>query len=60
MRLLSMAGLIMLTVTSDDDGDGDGSAVKVSSRMLILLPLMRLIKLIAIIVMSGSIRLLFN
>lgn len=54
MRLFSMAGLIMLTVT------GDGSAVKVSSRMLILLPLMRLIKLIAIIVMSGSIRLLFN
>lgn len=58
MRLFSMAGLIMLTVTGD--GDGDGSAVKVSSRMLILLPLMRLIKLIAIIVMSGSIRLLFN
>lgn len=48
----------MLTVTGH--GDGDGSAVKVSSRMLILLPLMRLIKLIAIIVMSGSIRLLFN
>lgn len=58
MRLFSMAGLIMLTVTGD--GDGDGSAVKVSSRMLILLPQMRLIKLIAIIVMSGSIRLLFN